>query len=81
MLSWSGTDEDAKFVLRRRRAGTTLWTSLAENIEFDTAVQNIAYVDVTASPHETYEYMLLAVDPGGNRSGESALLSMSPPQP
>jgi hypothetical protein len=81
MLSWSGTDEDAKFVLRRRRAGTTLWTSLAENIEFDTAVQNIEYVDVTASPHETYEYMLLAVDPGGNRSGESALLSMSPPQP
>jgi len=78
VLSWNCTDKDTTFILRRRRAGTTLWTTLAEHIEFDMTAQNVEYVDATASTHETYEYVLLAVDPGGNRSGESALLSVPP---
>lgn len=76
-LAWHAVagDPDLRILVQRRIAGERAWRSLGGWLEPGLT----AYTDAGLTPGRTYEYRLRAMDPGGNRSGFSAVETIAVP--
>ncbi len=79
-LAWANSEPNTQAILQRRRAGTTIWTAAADRLQPDSTGHHFDHVDFSTDPNISYEYQLIAVDCGGNRSGESDILVVAASQ-